>query len=244
MDTSDCGAAQAGIALAAALLDSAVFHQVFVELLEITGGQLLQFDLPDAWDGVGLDDQVVAVCCRRPDVGLGVEFVPAAEPSRHCVVFATGYVQTGCLLLCLGQLLFDLCLGFAQHISDDSLASLRIVAGGVPSLPAAVLALADVALTICSFLCHRYPPPFLISPSSSSIHSAISRTPRRKPRMKFSVAVMLSISCCALTSLVRSPRPTSSSISVSWFSHWAAVFTARCSVEPGLIIFSQGVILP
>ena len=60
-----CGAAQTGITLAAALLDSALLHQALVELLEITGGQLLQFDLPDAGDGVGFDDQVVAVCRRE-----------------------------------------------------------------------------------------------------------------------------------------------------------------------------------
>ena len=32
--------------------------------------------------------------------------------------------------------------------------------------------------------------------SFSSMHSAISLTPNRKPRMKFSVAVILLISCC------------------------------------------------
>lgn len=40
-----------------------------------------------------------------------------------------------------------------------------------------------------------YSPPLLISPSLSSMHSATRRTPRRKPRTKFSVAVMLLASC-------------------------------------------------
>ena len=56
VDASDCGAAQAGVALAAAFLNSTFFHQVFAELLEITRGQLFKFDPADAGDGVGFDD--------------------------------------------------------------------------------------------------------------------------------------------------------------------------------------------
>ena len=54
VDAPYCSATQSRISLSTTLLDSAVFHQVFVELLQITGGQLLQLDLSDAWDGVGL----------------------------------------------------------------------------------------------------------------------------------------------------------------------------------------------
>ena len=61
MDAPDCGAAQSKITFAATLLDPTFLHQVFVELLEITGGQLLEFDFADAGDGVGLDNQLVAI---------------------------------------------------------------------------------------------------------------------------------------------------------------------------------------
>ena len=56
VDASDSGTTQTEVALTAALLYPAALHQVFVELLEITGGQLLQLDLSDAGDGVGFDD--------------------------------------------------------------------------------------------------------------------------------------------------------------------------------------------
>ena len=71
VDTPDCSTAQAEAALAAALLDSAVFHQILVEFLEVTGGQLSELDLSDAGNGIGLDNQVVAVCRRWPDVRQG-----------------------------------------------------------------------------------------------------------------------------------------------------------------------------
>ena len=159
VNTPYCGTAQTGVAFAAAPLNSAFLHQILVELLEVTGGQLLQLDLSDLGNGVGLDDQVVAVCRRWPDVGLGVELVPAAEPGGYRVILVAAHIQTDCLLLCLGQLLFDLCLGLTQHILDDSLASLRIIAGGVPAFPATVLPLADVALAVGSLFCHRLSPP-------------------------------------------------------------------------------------
>lgn len=40
------------------------------------GGHLLQFDIPDAGDGVGIDDELVAVGGGCADVGLGIEFIP------------------------------------------------------------------------------------------------------------------------------------------------------------------------
>ena len=76
MDASDRGAAQARIALAAALLNSAMLHQVFIELLQVTGSQLVELDLTNPWDGVALDDQLVAICGGWSDVGFGVELIP------------------------------------------------------------------------------------------------------------------------------------------------------------------------
>ena len=76
MDASYCGAAQAGVAVAALCVDPAMLHQVLVHLLQIPGGQLFQLDLSDAGDGVGFNHQLVAVCCGLPDVGLGVQVIP------------------------------------------------------------------------------------------------------------------------------------------------------------------------
>ena len=135
MNAAHCGVAQTGIALAAAFLYPATLHQVFVELLQITRCQLVELDLSDPWNGVTLDDQLVAVCGSRPDIGLGVELVPAAKPGSHCIVLTSAHIQTSALLLSLGQLLLYLGLGLAEDILDDPLAGFKIAAGGVPSLP-------------------------------------------------------------------------------------------------------------
>ena len=55
VDASDCGAAETGVAVTAPLVDSAMLHQILVELLEISRGQFFQLDLPNAGDGVGFD---------------------------------------------------------------------------------------------------------------------------------------------------------------------------------------------
>ena len=49
------------------------------------GGRLLQFDIPDAGDGVGIDDELVAVGGGCADVGLGIEFIPHFQPGGYCV---------------------------------------------------------------------------------------------------------------------------------------------------------------
>lgn len=93
VDASDGGAAQAGIAMAAPLVHPAMLHQIFVELLQVAGGQLLQLDLPDPRDGVGFDHQLVAVCRGLPDVRQGVEIVPGAQPAGHSVLVGAGDVH-------------------------------------------------------------------------------------------------------------------------------------------------------
>lgn len=92
MDTPHCSAAQSRIALAAARLDSAVFHQIFVKLLEVARGQFFQLDFADTRDGVGLNNQVVAVCRGWSDIGLGVELVPVAEPGSYRVILTAARI--------------------------------------------------------------------------------------------------------------------------------------------------------
>ncbi len=58
----------------------ALFHQVLVELLKVTGSQLGQLDVSDAGDRIGVDHQIVAVCCGYPHIGLGIEVIPGFEP--------------------------------------------------------------------------------------------------------------------------------------------------------------------
>ena len=111
VDASYCGAAQARIAMAAFCVYPAMFHQVFVHLLQIPGGQLLQLDLSNAGDGVGFDHQLVAVRCGLPDVGLGVEVIPSAQPCGHGVFIGAGHVH----LLSLFHRSFEFFLGFRHR---------------------------------------------------------------------------------------------------------------------------------
>ena len=138
VDATDSGAAQTGIPVAASLVHPAMLHQVFVELLEIPGGQLFQLDLPNPRDGVGFDHQLVAVRCGLPDVGQGVEVVPGAEPGGHGVLVGVGDIHLLGLFHSRLELFFGFSLGAAQDVFDDALAGVGIVARGVSALPAAV----------------------------------------------------------------------------------------------------------
>jgi len=119
--------------------------------VQISGGQLVELDLADSWYGVGLNDEQVAVRSGWPDVRLGVELIPASQPSGHGIVFTAAYIQACCCLLGLCQFLFCLSLCFAKDVFDNSLPGFRVVARSVAAFPATVFALADVALTVRSF---------------------------------------------------------------------------------------------
>lgn len=77
MDAAHSGGAQA-LVLVLSDVYSATLQQLLVELLQVPGGQLLQFDAADAGDGVVLNDQLVAVGYGGADIGLGVELIPGA----------------------------------------------------------------------------------------------------------------------------------------------------------------------
>ena len=56
------------------------------------------------------------------------------------------------------EFLLDLGLRFTQHVLDDALSALRVIARGVPTLPASVLSLSDIALSVCSSFWHGISP--------------------------------------------------------------------------------------
>ena len=159
VDTADGGAAQTG-GLILPNVDTAIFHQVLVKFLEVAGGQLGEFDLADAGDGVGFDHQLIAVSGGEADVGFGVEVVPGAEPGGYGIFLGSDYIQILVFLQDFGQLGLDLGLGFAEDIFDDALASDRIVAGGVAALPATVAPLADISFAVSAAFCHGASTPF------------------------------------------------------------------------------------
>ena len=52
------------------------------------------------------------------------------------------------------EFFLDLGLRFAQHVLDDPFSCLRVIARGVPPLPASVFSFSDIALTVCSSFWH------------------------------------------------------------------------------------------
>ena len=130
---------------------------VFVRDVEVTpqeGGQLGELDIADAWNGVLLDHQAVAVSRSNADIGLGVDVVPAPQPRGHGVFVGAADIDALCGLHSSGQFPFALRLRLAEDIFDDTLAGFRVVACGVATLPPAIAAFADIAFAIGAFLGH------------------------------------------------------------------------------------------
>ncbi len=82
------------------------------------------------------------------------------------------------------------------------------------------------------------------SPSLSSIHSAIIRTPSRNPKIKFSCAVIPLIRCCVSVSSSRIFCSALSSLFISCATQSAALPINRRSSESGAIFCSSGARLP
>ena len=160
-----------------------------IEFLQVPGGQFLQLDAPDAGDSVVFNNQFISVGCRSADVGLGVELIPGPQPGGHGVVLGAGYIDAIDLLQRSLGLFFDLRLGFAQHIPDDPLSGLGIIAGGIAPLPAAVLALEVIPFPVGPFLCHGNRPlcsnttyhtfPWIAIPNGYGYQTVINLPKRR-----------------------------------------------------------------
>ena len=97
---------------------------------------------------------MIAVSGGEADVGLGVEIVPGAEPGGHGVFFGADYVEVFGFFQDFGQLGFDLGLGFAEDVFDDTLAGGGIVAGSIAAFPAAVASLAGIPFAVGAAFCH------------------------------------------------------------------------------------------
>ena len=68
MDAAHSGIAQSGFFLFLYLSQPAIALQIVVELLQVTGGELIQRDIPDSRDDMLFDVSVVVVHGRRTDV--------------------------------------------------------------------------------------------------------------------------------------------------------------------------------
>lgn len=135
-------------------LDAAGFLQVVVELLDLDGGQLFQRCVAQFGDDVVVDVVEVVVLGFLPQARLGVDLVPQLDPRAQRVGLGAAHVQLFSLRDGLLELFLGFRLGFSEDAFVDGLAGGGIIACGVASLPAAIFALADTALTIGSFLRH------------------------------------------------------------------------------------------
>ena len=93
-----------------------------------------------------------------PDAGLGVDLVPRFHPRTDRVGSRFGYVQPMAFADRSFEFLLDLGLRLAQHVLDDPLSALRVIARRVPALPASVLSLSDVPFSVCSPFRHGISP--------------------------------------------------------------------------------------
>ena len=125
-----------------------------VHLLDVSGRQLLQLDMADAGDDVVLNVVGIAGRCRFPDLRLGVGFKPDPHPLLHRVGLRFSEVDPLSCFLRFSQLVLDLRLRPAQHILENLFSGLRVPARCESTLPASVLALADISLAIGSFFRH------------------------------------------------------------------------------------------
>ena len=129
--------------------------EVVVKPLDLNGGQLVQGNISNSGDDVVLD--VVGVIGFRvgANTGLGVDLVPRFHPRTDRVSPGFGYIQPLTFADRGFEFLLDLGLRLAQHVLDDALSALRVITGGVATLPAAVFPLADVPFPICSSFRHK-----------------------------------------------------------------------------------------
>ena len=85
---------------------------------------------------------------------LRVEFIACLQPCAESVFVCSLNIKRFRFGDRSGELFFRLCPRFAENALDDSFPCFLVILGGVSPLPAAILALADVAFPVCPFLCH------------------------------------------------------------------------------------------
>ena len=132
----------------------AVFLEIGVESLNVSGGQLVQLDTAQGGNDVLVDPPLIGHLGVGPEVRFFIGLVPVLQPSaqgKPCLGnFRGGSFQS------LTQGL-QLCHTFRFRLSKDILGhreALFIVAHHIPTLPAAILSQADAAVAVFSAFCH------------------------------------------------------------------------------------------
>ena len=139
-------------------LNPSTLLEVVVKPLDLNGGQLVQGNISNSGDDVVLDVVRIVRFGVGPDAGLGVDLVPRFHPRTDRVSPGFGCIQPLAFADRGFEFFLDLGLRLAQHVLDDALSALRVIARGVPTLPASVLSLADVPFPVRSSFRHGISP--------------------------------------------------------------------------------------
>ena len=93
VDASHSGIAQSGFFLFLYFPQPPIALQIVVELLQVTGGELIQRDIPDSRDDMLFDVPVVVVHGGWANVRFGIQFKPRPQPSGNRVFIGAADVQ-------------------------------------------------------------------------------------------------------------------------------------------------------
>ena len=144
--------AEAQVFHALVTFDPALGLGLVVELLEIQCGELAEFDFADVGHDVLVDVVLVVGGGGLPDRGLSVVLEPGFHPLAYRKLARFAGIDFSRQLQCRRQFFFAFFLGFCQDVFVDGFACFRVVACCVAALPAAVLALANIALAVGALL--------------------------------------------------------------------------------------------
>ena len=139
MDISHCSVEQWPTVLLTAFCHSSVFLDQIIELLDLDGCQVLQFDMTQLRIDVVAD---VVFLCSCSDAGLGIGFILEPHPFVHSIVGREVDGRTSVLSNSCPQIVFILCLRFAEHTLKNPLANLRANAYGITPLRSSIGAFA------------------------------------------------------------------------------------------------------
>ena len=159
MEAANRFGAQAQILHTLVAFDPTFGLGLVVKLLDLQRGQLVQLDFSDVRDNVLVDVVLVVGGGGLPDGRPGVILEPGLSPLTHRELAGLMRVHFPGLFQRRCQLFFAFFLRFSQHVFTDGLAGFRIAARCIAALPAAIFALADVTLAVCSFLGRGLSPP-------------------------------------------------------------------------------------
>lgn len=127
VDSSNGADAEALIRHSLVLFYPARLPGMIVELLEVQGGELVQFDGANAGDDMVLDQAAVIFGGGVFDGGLTVDLMPEPAPVGHGILPGLGHHVDLLIFLHGGlELFLDLGPGLAQHIFVDGLTGLRV----------------------------------------------------------------------------------------------------------------------